>query len=70
MIPNKNSTNVLAVRNDKNARRSSRIEMAARIENMIGKMKMSIIFSILHSGPFSFLRHCMHPSRFSQIGFL
>jgi hypothetical protein len=55
--------NVLAMRSEKDAQRSSRIEIAAQIENMIGKMKIYIISSVLHSGPFSFPRHWMHPPR-------
>ena len=46
-------------------RNNSRIEMAAQIENMIGNKKISIKFSILHLGPFSFPRHCMLRPKFS-----
>jgi hypothetical protein len=52
--------NVLAVCIEKIVQRSSRVEMAAKIKNMIGKMKMSILFLILHLGLFSFPRHYMY----------
>ena len=45
----------------------SRIEMAAQIKNIIGIRKMSIILSILHSGPSSFQTHCNHLTRSSEI---
>jgi hypothetical protein len=45
----------------------SRIEMAAQIENIIGRRKISIILSILHLGPSSFPTHCKLLPKSSEI---
>ncbi len=52
---------LLAVQINRSAWNSNWIEMAARVENMSGKMKTSIILSILHSRPFGFFK-ALHAS--------